>query len=252
MIVGAGVIVYAFASKKWKNQSTMTQSESFKQQHKNVIRLLDSVNASSTLSNIIFASKDTFDNPNKIIEKINQFNDDQPLTLVLMTNGGKSSSCLQIMTRLLQRSGKLTIVVKDQAYSAGTILCLCADELVMESHAILGPVDTQFMGLSMNSFFALPRKSLLDATHNEASDAFGYFKNMAITELTSTEKLIRKALSKTREKSFSNEQIDSIVERFLFSPIPHATPIEFDELVRLGFNIRSPTIEEKFHLILSK
>ena len=44
---------------------------------------------------------------------------------------------------LRARKGKVTIFVPHYAMSGGTLIALAADEIVMDPHAVLGPVDPQ-------------------------------------------------------------------------------------------------------------
>jgi ClpP class serine protease len=68
---------------------------------------------------------------------------DQPIDLVLHTPGGLVLAAEQIALALLERTGKVTVFVPHYAMSGGTLLALTADEIVMDSHAVLGPVDPQ-------------------------------------------------------------------------------------------------------------
>jgi ClpP class serine protease len=68
---------------------------------------------------------------------------DQPIDLVLHTPGGLVLAAEQIAMALLERPGKVTVFVPHYAMSGGTLLALTADEIVMDPHAVLGPVDPQ-------------------------------------------------------------------------------------------------------------
>ena len=68
---------------------------------------------------------------------------DQPIDLVLHTPGGLVLAAEQIALALLERTGKVTVFVPHYAMSGGTLLALTADEVVMDPHAVLGPVDPQ-------------------------------------------------------------------------------------------------------------
>ena len=68
---------------------------------------------------------------------------DQPIDLILHTPGGLVLAAEQIALALLERPGKVTVFVPHYAMSGGTLLALTADEIVMDPHAVLGPVDPQ-------------------------------------------------------------------------------------------------------------
>jgi ClpP class serine protease len=80
---------------------------------------------------------------------------DQPIDLVLHTPGGLVLAAEQIALALLERTGKVTVFVPHYAMSGGTLLALTADEIVMDPHAVLGPVDPQIGDMPAGSIVKL-------------------------------------------------------------------------------------------------
>ena len=76
---------------------------------------------------------------------------DQPIDLILHTPGGLVLAAEQIALALLERPGKVTVFVPHYAMSGGTLLALTADEIVMDPHAVLGPVDPQIGDMAASS-----------------------------------------------------------------------------------------------------
>jgi len=68
----------------------------------------------------------------------------QPMHLLLSSPGGDGEVAVRLVRTLQARCSKLTIIVPDMAKSAGTIMCLGADVLLMGPASDLGPVDPQF------------------------------------------------------------------------------------------------------------
>jgi len=68
---------------------------------------------------------------------------DQPIDLILHTPGGLVLAAEQIAKALVEHKGKVTVFVPHYAMSGGTLIALAADEIVMDSNAVLGPVDPQ-------------------------------------------------------------------------------------------------------------
>jgi ClpP class serine protease len=68
---------------------------------------------------------------------------DQPIDLILHTPGGLVLAAEQIAHALVERPGKVTVIVPHYAMSGGTLIALTADELIMDPNAVLGPVDPQ-------------------------------------------------------------------------------------------------------------
>jgi ClpP class serine protease len=80
---------------------------------------------------------------------------DQPIDLVLHTPGGLVLAAEQIALALLERKGKVTVLVPHYAMSGGTLLALTADEIIMDPHAVLGPVDPQIGDMPASSIVNL-------------------------------------------------------------------------------------------------
>jgi ClpP class serine protease len=79
----------------------------------------------------------------EVIRAIQLTDDQVPLDLVLHTPGGVVLASLQIARAIKARKGKVTVFVPHYAMSGGSLIALAADEIVMDSHAVLGPVDPQ-------------------------------------------------------------------------------------------------------------
>lgn len=63
------------------------------------------------------------------------------LTLVLHTNGGDGLAAWRIVNLLLSFCDELEVIVISKALSAGTLICLGAQRIIMTKQASLGPID---------------------------------------------------------------------------------------------------------------
>jgi len=68
---------------------------------------------------------------------------DYPIDVILHTPGGLVLASEQIARALRDHPGRVTVFVPHYAMSGGTLIALAADEIVMDAHAVLGPVDPQ-------------------------------------------------------------------------------------------------------------
>lgn len=66
-----------------------------------------------------------------------------PIDVILHTPGGLVLAAEQIARALRDHQGRVTVFVPHYAMSGGTLIALAADEIVMDPHAVLGPVDPQ-------------------------------------------------------------------------------------------------------------
>jgi ClpP class serine protease len=79
----------------------------------------------------------------EVLRAIQMTDPDVPLDLVLHTPGGLVLAALQIAKAVRDHKAKVTVFVPHYAMSGGTLIALAADEIVMCSHSVLGPIDPQ-------------------------------------------------------------------------------------------------------------
>ncbi len=66
-----------------------------------------------------------------------------PIDIVLHTPGGLVLAASQISSALAEHDGPVRAIVPHYAMSGGTLIALAADEILIDPHAALGPVDPQ-------------------------------------------------------------------------------------------------------------
>ena len=83
------------------------------------------------------------DDSEQVLRAIRLTPDDRPIDLVLHTPGGLVLAAEQIAHAVRDHPARVTVLVPHYAMSGGTLIALAADEIVMDAHAVLGPVDPQ-------------------------------------------------------------------------------------------------------------
>ncbi len=83
---------------------------------------------------------------------------DKPIALILHTPGGLVLAASQIARALKAHPAKKIVIVPHYAMSGGTLIALAADEILMDPHAVLGPLDPQ---LAIEPGFTVPAPSIL-------------------------------------------------------------------------------------------
>lgn len=68
------------------------------------------------------------------------------ISLVLYTKGGNTLAAWSLINMLRMFCDELEIIVPSVALSAGTLMCLGADRIVMTKQAMLGPIDPSITG----------------------------------------------------------------------------------------------------------
>jgi ClpP class serine protease len=83
------------------------------------------------------------DDSEALLRAIHLTDEKVPIDLIMHTPGGLVLAAEQIARALIDHKGKVTVFVPHYAMSGGTLIALSADEIVMDRHAVLGPVDPQ-------------------------------------------------------------------------------------------------------------
>ncbi|MDI6897040.1 MAG: ATP-dependent Clp protease proteolytic subunit [Methanocella conradii] len=83
------------------------------------------------------------DDSEEVLRAIRMTPPDTPIDLIMHTPGGIALAATQIAMALKAHPSKKTVIVPHYAMSGGTLIALAADEILMDPHAVLGPVDPQ-------------------------------------------------------------------------------------------------------------
>ena len=82
------------------------------------------------------------------------------ISLVLYTVGGSTSAAWNLVNLFHMFADELEIIVPGKCMSAGTLICLGADTLVMTKQATLGPIDPSLhhpLGPILASYYSKTR-----------------------------------------------------------------------------------------------
>lgn len=74
------------------------------------------------------------------------------LVVILETNGGYLETVERLVSVMRTQYHKVSFVVPNYAYSAGTILALSGDSIHMDYYSVLGPIDPQYRDAEGNQW----------------------------------------------------------------------------------------------------
>jgi ClpP class serine protease len=83
------------------------------------------------------------DDAESVLRAIRETPAGRGIEIILHTPGGLVLAASQIARALRDHDGHVTAVVPHYAMSGGTLIALAADEILIDTHAALGPVDPQ-------------------------------------------------------------------------------------------------------------
>jgi len=164
---------------------------------------------------------------------------DVPLDLVLHTPGGLVLAALQMARAIHKHKGKVTAFVPHYAMSGGTLIALAADEIVLDSHATLGPVDPQLGQYPAASILAAVE---VQQKHDDNTLILADMSRKAIFQV---ETFVRQLLERRLEPVRARE-----AARILASGVwTHDHPLVARDLVALGLPIQVGVDPEERELL---
>ncbi|MBI1774505.1 MAG: ATP-dependent Clp protease proteolytic subunit [Proteobacteria bacterium] len=169
------------------------------------------------------------DDSEAIIRAVRSTDRGTPLDLIMHTPGGLVLASLQIARALREHPSKVTVFVPHMAMSGGTLIALAADEIVMASHAMLGPIDPQIGEYPAASL----AKVLRDKPIAEIDDRTVILADVArkATDQVCT------AAADLLSKHMTPDQAKSLAERLSSGIWTHDYPITAVEAQGLGLKI---------------
>lgn len=176
-----------------------------------------------------------------ILEAIRRTPANQPLEIVLHTPGGLVLSSLQIARAIKAHKGKKTVYVPHYAMSGGTLIALAADEIVLNRHAVLGPIDPQIGGL--------PAASILKVAQTKSADAVDDY-TLVLADLS--QKAIDQLEAAAKELlagTVSPNAAANIAQLLSSGRWTHDYPIEADMAREIGLNVRTEVPTDIMELI---
>jgi hypothetical protein len=184
----------------------------------------------------------------------------QDLHLLLDTPGGDGETAVRMVRAMQARCQELTVLVPNQAKSAGTILVLGAHHIYMGPASDLGPVDPQFQHPKGQTLYS--GKDLIKAVENAekaiAANASVYplhaslladFSAVMVEEARSaidrTSDLVREALASNadRQETDVSTVAEALNERLIEKPQYHGAVFGADDAEALGLPVIRADLE---------
>ena len=139
-----------------------------------------------------------------VIEDICENKKGAHLIVMLETNGGYMETVERLVSVMRTHYKKVSFVIPNYAYSAGTILALSGDNIYMDYYSVLGPIDPQYREAGGSGVGYLTKyNELIDEINNSGSDAkaqIAYLvKNFDPAQLFSIEQAIKHGITLVTE-----------------------------------------------------
>jgi hypothetical protein len=165
----------------------------------------------------------------EILAEIRAVPADRPVDFVLHTPGGEAFACELIASAIKDRPNT-TAYVPYCAMSAGTIVALACEKIVMGKYACLGPIDTQFYGFPIESYIRLLKEKPLASIDDEIV-LLGY---LAEKEMKTARARACELLNKAH---FGKDDACQITDFLVKGDMPHSEQISREQALRIGVNV---------------
>lgn len=186
------------------------------------------------------------DDSEEVLRAIRSAQKDVPIDIILHTPGGLALAATQIAMALKAHPAKKTVLVPHYAMSGGTLIAMASDEIVMDPHAALGPVDPQ-LGDMQGVYPATDLLKIVEKKNkNRIDDKTLIYAEEAAKAMEQMKVLIQKILvGKCGENN-----IDTITEEFVSGKYTHDRPFMADDVrAILGECVRTDVPAEVYDLM---
>jgi ClpP class serine protease len=186
------------------------------------------------------------DDSEEVLRAIRSAQKNVPIDIILHTPGGLALASTQIAMALKAHPAKKTVIIPHYAMSGGTLIAFAADEIVMDPHAALGPVDPQ-LGDQTGVY---PATSLLKVVQKKKIDEID---DKTLVYAEEAEKAIiqmKSLLKKILEGKCGDEIVDSLIDEFVSGKYTHDHPFMADNAqALLGECVRTDVPQEAYDLM---
>ncbi len=157
------------------------------------------------------------------------------IEIILHTPGGLVLAASQIARALRDHDGRVVAVVPHYAMSGGTLIALAADEIVIDPHAALGPVDPQ---LGQYPAATLVEVAAMPGDHEDQTLIFADIGRKALRQL---ETLVTELL----EANTDPQRARDLARLLSQGTWTHDHPLMSRDLELLGLPVRIGVPEEE-------
>jgi ClpP class serine protease len=186
------------------------------------------------------------DDSEQVLRAIRSAQKEVPIDIILHTPGGLALAATQIAIALKAHPSRKTVIVPHYAMSGGTLIAFAADQIIMDDHAALGPVDPQ-LGDQQGVY---PATSLIKVVGKKKIDKTDDKTLIYAEEAHKAMDQMKVLLKKILQGKCGEEQMDIIIEEFVSGKYTHDRPfMAEDARALLGECIKTDVPAEVYELM---
>jgi len=177
----------------------------------------------------------------EILRAIRMAPKDKPIDLIVHTPGGLVLAATQIAKALKDHPAETRVIVPHYAMSGGTLIALAADKIIMDPHAVLGPVDPQLGQYPAPSIVKAVKQKGVD----KVDDQTLILADVAEKAINQVQSFIYELL----KDKYGDEKAKELAQVLTEGRWTHDYPITVDEAKKLGLNVSTEVPEEVYTLM---
>lgn len=186
------------------------------------------------------------DDSEQVLRAIRGAQKDVPIDIILHTPGGLALAATQIAMALKSHPARKTVIIPHYAMSGGTLIAFAADDIIMDPHAALGPVDPQ-LGDQQGVY---PATSLLRVVEKKKLDEMDDKTLIYAEEARKAMDQMKILLRRILEGKCGEDKMEAIIEEFVSGKYTHDHPfMAGDAKALLGECVRTEVPEEVYELM---
>ncbi len=178
----------------------------------------------------------------QVLRAIRMTPKDMPIDFIIHTPGGLALAATQIANALVDHKAPVRVIIPHYAMSGGTLIALAADEIVMDLHAVLGPVDPQ-LGQE-------PAASIVRIKEIKKPEDID---DQTLVKIDLAEKALKQmyqnVFSILKRKGYDEKTAKNIAEELSSGKWTHDYPLTVEFLKSLGLKVSVDMPEEVYALM---
>ncbi|NJE02451.1 ATP-dependent Clp protease proteolytic subunit [Thermococcus sp. JdF3] len=177
----------------------------------------------------------------EVLRAIRSAPKDRPIDLIIHTPGGLVLAATQIAKALHDHPAETRVIVPHYAMSGGTLIALAADRIIMDPHAVLGPVDPQ-LG-------QYPGPSIVRAVERKGVDKVDDQTLILADVAEKAIKQVRDFVYNLLKDRYGEEKARELARVLTEGRWTHDYPITYEQARELGLHVSTDVPEEVYALM---
>ena len=161
------------------------------------------------------------DDSEEVLRAIRMTPPDTPIDLIMHTPGGIALAATQIAMALKAHPARKTVIVPHYAMSGGTLIALAADEILMDPHAVLGPVDPQLS----DGTTAYPASSVIQVLDKKPVERISDRTLILADEAKKAQAQMKSLVAEILSGKCGEGRISQVIDELVSGKYTHDNPI---------------------------